>query len=64
MIKNKLSKEKELNIPEFLALLGNNLLESYSTKYHLKPFLEKIDEFFKILEAIKKDVIEIPWDPT
>ena len=35
MIKNKLSKEKELDLPEFLSLLGNKVLESNPTKYHL-----------------------------
>ena len=50
--------------PEFLSEYGNGLINSYTTKYHLKPFLEKIDTFFKILNVLEKDVKEIPWDPT
>ena len=65
MIKNKLPKEKhEMTKPEFLSEYGNGLINSYTTKYHLKPFLEKIDMFFHMLNGLEKDVKEIPWDLT
>ena len=65
MIKNKLPKERrEMSQPEFISLVGNRILNSYSKKYHFKPFLEKIDMFFKMLDMLEKNVREIPWDLT